>query len=202
MNRRLRWGWGCVVLVPIAVMGCSGAADGADQPDTPAGAAGAGASCQTTSDTAQGTGTLSGAVNGKAFGVVANALWIGQPDSAATTVVYLFSKPVVCSDLCSPGWDTRIADGTQVLELKALGVAPATFPVVKTLTPATGEAVVNTTISSTSATPSETSGSGGTLTLTDLQDKQTAAGTFDLLFASDGLHGSFSAAYCPEGHEP
>ena len=194
--------WRLLLLASGATVGCSGSADRADQPDTTGAAAGAGSSCQSTSDSALGVGVVSGAINGVSFGAVANSLWIGQPDSAETTVVYLFSQSVVCSALCAPGWDARIADGTQVLELKALGVSPATFPVVKTLTPATGEAVVSSTISNTSTTPSETVGSGGTLTLTQLQQKQTATGTFDLLFASDDLNGSFTAAYCPEGHEP
>ena len=182
---------GLVLLAAAALSSCSGASP-ADN----------GSSCQATNDAGQGSGTVSGAVNGMPFGSAANSLWIGKPDSAETTVVYLFSQPISCSALCSPGWDARIGDGITVLELKALGVAPATFPVVKTPTPALGEAVVNVTISSASATPSETSGSGGTLSLTRLQAKQTATGTFDLLFASENLSGSFNAAYCPEGHEP
>ena len=182
---------GLVLLAAAASSGCSGASEASN-----------GSSCQTASDGAKGSGTVSGTLHGMAFGAVSSSLWIGQPDSAETTVIYLFSQPVACSALCSPGWDARIGDGITVLELKALGVAPATFPVVKTATPATGEAVVNATLSSTSATPSETSGSGGTLSLAQLRAKQMATGTFDLPFASENLSGSFNAAYCPEGHEP
>ena len=186
----------------LLALGCSGAPDGADAPDTPTTVSGGAANCSTANDSAQGTGTVSGALQGTSFGDVPTSLWIGMPDSAATTVIYLFSKPVACSDLCAPGWDTRISDGTQILELKALGVSPTTFPVVKTATPAPGEAVVNSTIATTSATPTETLGSGGTLILSALQGHQVATGTFALQFASDSLSGSFSAAYCPEGHEP
>jgi hypothetical protein len=129
-------------------------------------------------------------------------MWIGSPDSDATTVVYLFSHAVSCADLCSPAWDQRIANGTQVLEMKMFGTMPATYQAVTTLTPAPGEASVNFTRSSTTGTPMEVSGSGGTVTLSTLQANTLATGTFSLMFGGQAVSGSFNAVYCPGGHEP
>lgn len=152
--------------------------------------------------TGTGTGTITGSVAGVAFGTVATALWAGAPDDPATTVVYVFSKPVVCSELGSPGWDTRIADGTSVLEMKAFGTTPGTFKVVTTLTPAPGEASVNFTLSSTSGTPKEEGSTGGTVTLTAAMPGVSATGSFMLTFGTSTLSGSFDAAFCSGGHEP
>jgi hypothetical protein len=141
---------------------------------------------------------------GKQFVGVRTAYWIGAPDSSATTVVYMFGGPVACSDLQTPGWDARIADGTQVLEMKMFGTtAPATFTVTPSPTPAPGEAAVNYTLSSTTGTPMETSASGGKIHLLSLSPGMNAAGTFQLVYANGGsLMGDFEAISCPGGHEP
>jgi hypothetical protein len=152
--------------------------------------------------TGTGTGTVTGSVAGAPFGSVATALWAGAPDDPATTVVYVFSKPIACSELGSPGWDTRITDGTSVLEMKAFGSAPGAFKVVTTPTPAPGEASVNFTLSSTSGTPKEQGSSAGTVTLTSLAPNASAKGSFMLTFGTSTLSGSFDAVYCPGGHEP
>ena len=149
-----------------------------------------------------GTGTISGAVNGASFTNVATSYVLGAPDDAATTVVYLFSKPVACSDLAAPGWDTRIANGTQFVELKMFGTTPATYKVVTTLTPAPGEASVNYTLSATSGTPAEQSGGGGTITLKDVKPTTSASGSFALVFGASHLDGTFESAFCAGGHEP
>jgi hypothetical protein len=160
----------------------------------------------TTNDTGpgptSGTGTVTGSVAGAPFGSVATALWAGAPDDAATTVVYVFSKPVACGELGSPGWDTRITNGTSVLEMKAFGSAAGDFKVVTTPTPAPGEASVNYTLSSTSGTPKEQGSASGTVTLTALAPNASAKGSFMLAFGTSTLSGSFDAVYCPGGHEP
>jgi hypothetical protein len=145
--------------------------------------------------------SVSGSADGTPFASAGGSLWIGSPDSAATTVVYVFSKPVACDALSSPGWDTRIADATQVLEMKAFGTMPGTFAVVTTATPAPGEASINYTLSSVSGAPVETSASGGTVTLSSLASQQ-AQGQFALKFGGNSLNGTFAAAFCPGGHEP
>jgi hypothetical protein len=149
-----------------------------------------------------GTGTVTGSVAGTPFGSVATALWAGAPDDPATTVVYVFSKPVACSELATPGWDTRITNGTSVLEMKSFGTMPGSYKVVTTLTPAPGEASVNYTLSSTMGTPKEDGSTMGTVTLTTLTPNTSAKGSFTLTFGTSSLSGSFDAVYCPGGHEP
>lgn len=149
-----------------------------------------------------GSGTIMGAPDAAPFTSVGTSLWIGSPDSDATIVVYLFSRVVGCGELCSPAWDQRIANDTQVLEMKLFGTAPATFTAVTTLTPAPGEASVNLTRSSTSGTPVEVSGSGGSVMLTVLEPHTSATGTFSLMFGAAAVSGTFNALYCPGGHEP
>jgi hypothetical protein len=74
---------------------------------------------------------------------------------------------------------------------------------VTTLTPAPGEASVNYTLSSTAGTPTETSSSGGTVTLSTLTANTNATGSFALTFgAANALNGTFNATFCPAGVEP
>ncbi|MDB4993558.1 MAG: hypothetical protein JWM74_990 [Myxococcaceae bacterium] len=149
-----------------------------------------------------GAGTVSGSVDGTPFTTVTTSYLIGAPDSAETTVVFVFSKPVKCSDLATPGWDQRIADGTQLLEMKIFGKDPGAFKAVTTVTPAPGEASVNYTLSSTAGTPKETGSSGGSVTLEALAASTSAQGRFSLQFGASKLDGTFDAVFCPGGHEP
>ncbi len=149
-----------------------------------------------------GSGEVSGSADGSPFTTLATSYVIGAPDSAATTVVFVFSKPVRCVDLATPGWDSRIADKTQFLEIKFFGKEPGMFTAVTTVTPAPGEASVNYTLSSTSATPNEIGAKGGTTTLTSVVPEGSAGGAFALMFGSNSLKGTFNAVFCPGGHEP
>jgi len=149
-----------------------------------------------------GTGSIEGGAADAAFTSAATTLWLGAPDSAATTVVYVFSNRIQCSELASAGWDTRIRDKTQILEIKMFGVTPQTYAAVATMTPAPGEASVNYTLSSTTGVPIEQFGNGGTVTLAALNAQSDATGAFDLHFGSSALSGTFDAAFCPGGHEP
>ena len=159
-----------------------------------------------TQDAGTGSATVMGSADGTPFTTAAMAILLGSPDSATSTVVYVFSKPVMCSDLATPGWDKRITNATQFLELKMEGLAPATFNVVTTPTPAPGEATVNYTLSTTTGVPVETVGSGGTVTLTKLTAMTGASGSFAIKFANDAgtntLTGTYDAVFCPGGHEP
>jgi len=128
-------------------------------------------------------------------------LWIGAPDDPATTVVYLFSKPTVCSAIGKPGWDAKLAPGTQQLELKEFGNGPAMYQVVTTKTPAPGEASVNYNTNVT-GTATETVITGGTVTLTKVTAKKNATGTYALTFGATRLDGLFDATYCAGGVEP
>lgn len=177
--------------------GTSGTATGTDASPTDAASADV-----ATPPAGSGTGTVTGSVAGAPFGPVATALWAGAADDPATTVVYVFSKPVACAELATPGWDTRITNGTSVLEMKSFGTTPGSYTVVTTLTPAPGEASVNYTLSSTTGTPKEDGSSMGTVTLTTLTPNVSAKGSFTLAFGTSSLSGSFDAVFCPGGHEP
>ena len=108
--------WTLVLILSALWAGC-----GASPPTIDAGPplSDAGSSDAGASNDAGATGsTVTGSVNGTTpFGTVATALGIGAADSAATTVVYLFNKSVTCAELSPAGWDARITDNTEVLEL-------------------------------------------------------------------------------------
>lgn len=147
--------------------------------------------------------SVSGSVAGATFNTVVSSWMLGAPDDPAnTTVVYLFSKKVDCSELSPPGWDTRITNGTQFLEVKMMGTAPATYTVTTSLTPAPGEASVNYTLSSRTGTPVETGGTSGKVVLKTLNVSSSGTGTFDLKFGKESISGTFDAPYCPTGNEP
>ena len=57
-------------------------------------------------------------------------------------------------------------------------------------------------MSSTSATPIESSSKGGSVQLDTLDSGMAARGSFDLQFADGSLKGTFAAAWCPDAHEP
>ena len=199
--------WPCVVQFAYfsglcwLLLGCS--ESGSDAPDGPhTGGSASSSSCPSGPDASDGSGTADGAVQGTPYTSVASARFIGSPDSAATTVVYVFSQPVACQELCGPGWDERIADQTQSLELKMFGTSPGTFTAVRSVTPAPGEASVNYTLTSTTGTPMEVSASSGQVVLDTVNVARSARGSFDLKFGADTLQGTFDAAHCPGGHEP
>lgn len=162
-----------------------------------------------------GTGTVTGDVNGGPFGTVSQAWMLGHPDSASTVVVYLFNKPVSCHDMTAMFgqmmWDQRIPSGTQFLEMKMFGpvtpttpaIAPGTFTATTSMTPAPGEATVNQSLTAGATASAETSGSGGTIMVTSIVDKQSVAGTFNLTFTGGKTFtGSFNAGFCDVGVEP
>jgi len=124
-----------------------------------------------------GKATISGTADGTPFSAN-GSYWLGAPDSADTTVVDVFSKPVACSDLATPGWDTRIPGGTQVLEMKLFGTKPDTFVTTTNPTPGPGEATVNYTLAS--SMPTETSASGGSVTVAARDEGKGTTGNFNL----------------------
>jgi hypothetical protein len=149
-----------------------------------------------------GGGTASGDVDGRSFDVVASAWLAGQPDDPHTTVVYVFDAPVICDDLATPGWHTRIADGTQALELKLIGLEPGDYPVPASGRPSAGESDDNLTVTSTTATPNEVSATAGSVTLDAIRPSRSATGSFDLTFPGGHLSGTFSTGFCASAHEP
>lgn len=148
-------------------------------------------------------GTISGMAGGKTVDTVVSAYFIGQSDDPAhTTVIYVFDAKVDCADLAAPGWDKKIPNATGALEMKLIGTTPGKYAVAKGVTPAQGQASVNFTVSSTSATPVESSSNGGAVQLDTLDPAKLARGSFDVQFADGALKGTFAATWCPIGHEP
>jgi hypothetical protein len=147
-----------------------------------------------------GGGTITGSVNNDpAFATVSVAYLIGASDSPAdTTVVYVFSKAVGCNDISAVGWDTRVPQDAQFVELKMNGTtAPATFTVVTRLSTAPGEANTNYTMA-----VKEQVASGGSVTLATLVPKTSASGSFAVTFQAGKLDGAFDAVWCEKGVEP
>ena len=151
---------------------------------------------------AGGTATISGTVNGHPFNAASTVVWIGNPDDPATMAVYLFDKPMACSDLAKKGWIHSIAAGTKVYEMIVTGSA------AKTYTPSTAkdipEGSVEVNFILAAPEKNETRAPGGTVVITSVTPKASIAGTFSTTFpsAGDKLEGTFTAVYCPDAHEP
>ena len=148
-----------------------------------------------------GAGSIAGSVADTNFTLVGASYRIGAPDDPARTlVVYVFDGEVACESLAKPGWDERVGDGVQSLEMKLVGDTVGAYEVVSGPSLASGQASVNYTLTSTS--PMEISAVAGTVTLTAVGDDD-ASGEFDLMFSDGGaLQGQFDAAPCSGGHEP
>lgn len=145
-------------------------------------------------------GTISGSIDGVPLDTIASAWYIGaSADPEAEAVMFLFSAPTECAAISTEAWDETILDGTKVIEIHTMGLAPAAY-VVKDR-PDDGEAGAMFVTSSLTDTPSEMSADGGTITLTTLTPATAAAGTFTLEFGSDSVTGDFNAGWCPTGVE-
>jgi len=152
---------------------------------------------------AAGSGTIAGSFDGRTFDTVAASWRIGEPDDPdQTMVVFVFDNPISCADIADAGWDTRITDQTQAIEIKVVGTTAGDYPLATGRTPGPGESDVNYTLSSTTDTPGETSADSGDVVI-DSADAGAATGSFDLTFPSgDTLVGTFNASPCAQGNEP
>jgi hypothetical protein len=149
---------------------------------------------------------------------IADAWWIGSPDSSTTTVIYLFSKPFPCGTggLTGPGsgWDAKVPKDTEVIELKLSWAganqptAAATYPVAappggvgQAAPPARGNGFA--TWASLKGTPPvpETPATSGMVGLGAYNASSDVPGTFKLTFPGV-LSGGFDAKYCAGGGEP
>lgn len=152
---------------------------------------------------AAGSGTITGSFDGRPFDTVGASWRIGEPDDPEQTmVVFVFDGPISCADIADAGWDTRIADQTQAVEIKVIGKTTGDYPLATGRTPGPGESDVNYTLSSTTGTPGETSADSGDVVV-DSANAGAATGSFDLTFPSgDNLVGTFNASPCAQGNEP
>lgn len=186
-----------------------------DQPDSNTDAGTDAADAPSSGDAGIGSGTIAGSVGGSPFTAVMSAYWIGAPDSAATTALYLIGKPIACADITTSGWSHTIAAGTQIFEMILVTKTPPIdrYTVSTAASPPVGGAEVQLIVAAPQR--NETRATTGTIDLTKLIANNQAAGTFNVQFgaagdASDdagdgganGLTGTFTAAYCAAGHEP
>jgi hypothetical protein len=97
------------------------------------------------------------------FDTVSNSWLIGMPDDPQRTrVIYVLDKPVACAEIVMAGWDKTVTDATQAIEIKLIGTMAGTYPVATSGQPATGQADVNYSLTSRTATPMEDLAKGGT----------------------------------------
>ena len=161
----------------------------------------------------RGAGTITGSVGGAAFGPVMSAFWIGMPDVAATTAVYLIGAPVACADITSSGWSHTIPANIKIFEMILQTRAPAAGSyTVSAGAPPVGGAEVQYIVSS--PVRNETRATSGSISLTALTPNTAATGTFGVQFLGAGdagdagdagasmLSGTFNAVYCAAAHEP
>jgi hypothetical protein len=159
-----------------------------------------------TIDTPAGSNTISGTVKGTGFTTVGATYWIGAPDSPATdTVVYMFDRAVQCNQITTIGWDTALASGTQILELKMVGKTPAAYPTTTSPShiPAAGESLSSYTVAAAGAM--DNIATGGSVTLTTIGTPtagSAATGSFHLTFGTDSLDGTYASPFCMAGREP
>jgi hypothetical protein len=182
-----------------------------------------GPSC--TVDGGGGGNTISGSTSLTHFTSIATALWIQNPDSPVTTIVYLFSKPVQCSAISVARWDEisgQIPNATEYLELK-VGWPSTTQPNV----PPTVSYNVTHPVPNASANPpppgeswnfagitaqpnpgSEVISTSGAVTQTAINPNVNVTGTFSVTFdapynpGAGMLCGTYDATWCPGGREP
>jgi hypothetical protein len=160
----------------------------------------------TSPDAPTGSTSIMGMVGSTTFTVAMSVYWIGTPDSPSTdTVIYLFDHPVGCAQIVNAGWDTGLVTGTQILELKMVGMAQRSYPETTAAThvPAPGESASSYTVAAAGAM--DMIASSGSVTLTSLGTPATgsfAVGTFHVTFGSGVLDGTYAAPFCLKGREP
>lgn len=162
-------------------------------------------------DAGVGSGTIAGSVGGTPFTSVMSAYWIGSPDSAATTAVYLIGKRIACADITASGWSHTIAVGTPIFEMIMATKTPptASYTVSTATSPPVGSAEVQYVVAA--AARNETRATTGSIDLTKLTANTEAVGTFSVQFGAaddagdagaNSLSGTFAATYCAAGREP
>ena len=137
-----------------------------------------------------GSGTVSGSVAGNSWTHIAAAYWIGKPAAGSPPVIlFLLEAPLDCPTISLLNWDKTIGV-SQVLEIGLSEAAARTFHVP-------GDGVV--AYLRDTLNPDADS---ATITATAINPMRNLTGTFDAMFRTDRLQGTFDAAYCPRGVEP
>ncbi len=160
----------------------------------------------TTADAPAGANTIAGAVDGIPFANARSTLWAGNPDNPTTdTVIYVFDHPIACAEIVDAGWDTKIAAGTEILELKVVGKTAQAYPTTTAATrvPATGESASSFTVAAGTAT--DVVATGGSVTVSTIESAAVGhfvAGSFHITFPNGTLDGTFTSPFCSAGREP
>ena len=187
-----------VVLAAFALLACKGH-DANPAPDLPLTAL---VHARLDDGGARRENAIAGSAAGTAFTTVEAAFVIESPESYATTVIYLLSKPVRCVDLSFSEWERAIPDGTMVLELKVFGNAPGAFLTVTTTPHSPREATADWMRTTPRGAEKVIPSDGGWITIDSLSSHGPATGTFALDFGASQLAGTFNATFCANGHEP
>jgi len=150
----------------------------------------------------QTSGTLKGAVKGYTFGKIVSVIWIGVPESPATTAIYLSDTPLTCRDVDAKGWMQTIKPGTHVFEMITTGTSLQSYATSTAKEIPAGEAEVNYILAGPAK--DETRATAGSVVLTSLYAGKSVSGTFSCSFGTgtDRLDGEFTATSCPDAHEP
>jgi hypothetical protein len=189
-------------LISIVLAACSGSSPPTAQLDAPPPHHDAAPGhADAAPDAPASSSSITGSVNGNSFTSVKTTYWIGSPDSATDTVVYLIDHVVACDQISQAGWDATLPTGTQILELKMVGKTPGTYAqtTAPSHIPAAGESASSYTAASPSAT--DVVASGGSVKLSAL-GASSATGTFHVTFTHGMLDGTFDADRCATGKEP
>jgi hypothetical protein len=152
-------------------------------------------------DTSPGNNVIVGSAGGAAFRTVEAAFVIESPEAAATTVIYLFSKPVSCVDLSFSAWDHALPRETVVLQLKLLGKEPGRFLAVTTPA-APGEAAAQCMRVTAAGAEHVVAAKGGEISLDSVSVGGPARGRVALNFGATQMGGQFTATFCANSYEP
>jgi hypothetical protein len=98
------------------------------------------------------------------------------------------------------GWDERIKNNTQMLEIALTGTTPGTYPISVEPEPPEGEATLAAKYKTADGLQ-ESVATAGSVTI-DSIDGDSVVGSFDVTFPDGQASGTLSAANCSEGREP
>jgi hypothetical protein len=145
--------------------------------------------CSSSAPAAPGAGGVNGTIMGNGFAAVPSAHWIGTSPPGETRL-FIFDTAVGCSAIMATGWDKGLSATAQVFEFAMAGTMARAYNIATDADANYLRGDVNP------------SADGGSITLTVVNAGRNVAGTFDLMFQSDHVTGTFDAAYCANGVEP
>ncbi len=139
---------------------------------------------------ASGTNSVTGTVQGYGFSQVSSAFWIGKPSAGADPVIFFLSEaPLQCTTISVPDWDKKLGR-CQLLEMGISEAAARMFP-----TPGdSNQAYLRLDLNP--------SAGSGTINVATINPNKNIVGSFEGVYQTDKLRGTFDATYCATGVEP